>query len=73
MSHGVGGSAAVAALLISTAPMISAAEDTMEVTLRSRSKEGDVVEKPAAWDPKKTAIIICDMWDDHWWGSWPVR
>ena len=17
------------------------------------------------WDPKKTAIIICDMWDDH--------
>ncbi len=18
------------------------------------------------WDPKKTAIIVCDMWDDHW-------
>ncbi|MEA3209419.1 MAG: hypothetical protein QOE70_2476 [Chthoniobacter sp.] len=24
------------------------------------------VEKPAAWDPRKTALIICDMWDDHW-------
>ena len=18
------------------------------------------------WDPKKTAVIVCDMWDDHW-------
>jgi nicotinamidase-related amidase len=25
-----------------------------------------VWEKPATWDPKKTALIICDMWDDHW-------
>lgn len=24
------------------------------------------VEKKTSWDPKKTAIIICDMWDDHW-------
>src|SRR4051812_12565831 len=22
--------------------------------------------KPAQWDPAKTAIIICDMWDKHW-------
>lgn len=21
---------------------------------------------PLAWEPKKTAVIICDMWDDHW-------
>lgn len=21
---------------------------------------------PTEWDPKKTAIIICDMWDKHW-------
>lgn len=20
----------------------------------------------AAWDPKKTAVVICDMWDKHW-------
>ncbi|MCA1686239.1 MAG: ThuA domain-containing protein [Planctomycetia bacterium] len=24
-----------------------------------------VVEQPAEWDPKKTAIIVCDMWDLH--------
>ena len=24
------------------------------------------VEKPATWDASKTALIICDMWDDHW-------
>jgi len=25
-----------------------------------------VVEKTVAWEPTKTALIICDMWDDHW-------
>jgi nicotinamidase-related amidase len=25
-----------------------------------------VAEKLTTWDPKKTALIICDMWDDHW-------
>ncbi len=25
-----------------------------------------VVEVERTWDPKKTALIICDMWDDHW-------
>ena len=24
-----------------------------------------VREKQTAWDPRKTAIIICDMWDRH--------
>src|SRR5262249_18103473 len=45
-------------------------KEPLKLTLRSRTKgEGDrftVVEKKADWDPKKTAIIICDMWDDHW-------
>jgi nicotinamidase-related amidase len=41
--------------------------DPLQLTLQSRPKEGNgVVEKPAAWEPKKTAIIVCDMWDDHW-------
>ncbi|MBI2950216.1 MAG: ThuA domain-containing protein [Verrucomicrobia bacterium] len=26
----------------------------------------DAVEKTLRWDPKKTAIIVCDMWDQHW-------
>jgi nicotinamidase-related amidase len=30
-------------------------------------------EKKADWDPKKTAIIVCDMWDDHWCKSAAAR
>jgi nicotinamidase-related amidase len=45
-------------------------KEHLRLTLRSRTKgEGDkftAVEKKAEWDPKKTALIICDMWDDHW-------
>src|SRR2546425_8612724 len=25
-----------------------------------------VTEKTVEWDPKKTAIVICDMWNLHW-------
>ncbi|MBC8001057.1 MAG: ThuA domain-containing protein, partial [Opitutaceae bacterium] len=25
-----------------------------------------VIEKPVAWDPARTAIVVCDMWDKHW-------
>jgi putative membrane-bound dehydrogenase-like protein len=35
--------------------------------LTARSRQGDeVTEKPLTWDPSKTAVIICDMWDQHW-------
>ena len=41
--------------------------EPLQLTLRSRPKTGDAIqEKAAAWEPKKTAIIVCDMWDDHW-------
>jgi len=41
--------------------------EPLTLHLRSRSKTGkEVTETSAAWDPAKTAIIICDMWDDHW-------
>ncbi len=41
--------------------------EPLSLTLRSRAKsDGTIVEKTAQWDPKKTAIIVCDMWDDHW-------
>ena len=26
----------------------------------------EVVEKTVEWEAKKTAIVICDMWDQHW-------
>jgi nicotinamidase-related amidase len=25
-----------------------------------------VTAKTVKWEPKKTALVICDMWDDHW-------
>jgi nicotinamidase-related amidase len=37
-----------------------------EFVLQARSrKEGVVSESTIRWDAKKTAVIICDMWDDH--------
>jgi nicotinamidase-related amidase len=53
-------------------PQKACADDApLRLTLRSRvksqGKDGfEIVEKQASWDPKKTVIIICDMWDDHW-------
>ncbi len=48
----------------------SAADGPLRLHLRSRqeSKPGVFVsvEKSAEWDPKQTALILCDMWDDHW-------
>src|SRR6188508_1531090 len=43
-----------------------------KLTLHTRSLVDDgkggrrAVDKSVEWDPKKTALIICDMWDDHW-------
>jgi putative heme-binding domain-containing protein len=43
-----------------------------ELTLHTRKQvaqgEGKfaVEEKTATWDAKKTAIVICDMWNQHW-------
>src|SRR5438067_3710502 len=53
-------------------PFLTAAgeKEPLNLNLRSRVKgDGDkytVAEKKTDWDPKKTAIVICDMWDDHW-------
>jgi len=48
---------------------LSAAE-ALKLTLRSQPKQPDgtfaPLEKPVQWDAKKTALIVCDMWDDHW-------
>jgi nicotinamidase-related amidase len=51
-------------LLTMTAPLSA---DPLRLTLRSRDKAtGTAVETTDAWDPSRTAIIVCDMWDDHW-------
>src|SRR5213082_3249386 len=46
------------------------ADDSLHLTLRSRQSSGSgnftLNEKKVEWNSKKTALIICDMWDDHW-------
>ena len=32
----------------------------------SREKSAQVQEKALRWNPAQTAIIICDMWNQHW-------
>src|SRR5687768_9375803 len=48
----------------------AAAEASLRLTLRSRIEgergETSAAEKKVAWEPKRTALIVCDMWDDHW-------
>ena len=41
----------------------------LELELRSRPKDEPGAEpktEDVKWVPEKTALIICDMWDDHW-------
>ncbi len=62
--------AAVGSVVLFTPPA-SSDDGALALSLRSRSKgKGDsgyiAVEKKVSWAPKKTALIICDMWDDHW-------
>ena len=46
----------------------AAESEPLRLALRTRdaSPPAGPIEKNAAWDPRKTALIICDMWDDHW-------
>jgi len=45
---------------------------TLQLNVRYRipkdeaSTEFQVVEETREWLPERTALIICDMWDDHW-------
>ncbi|MBI4663589.1 MAG: cysteine hydrolase family protein [Verrucomicrobia bacterium] len=50
----------------------TASRKKLNLKLRHRleTREGSgqyrVVEKNTKWDPSETALIICDMWDQHW-------
>lgn len=59
-----------AALLLAALPSLASAGDgPFTLHMRSRSEadgERKVVETVAEWEPSKTAIIVCDMWDRHW-------
>jgi nicotinamidase-related amidase len=47
-------------------PSAPSGKDMFEIHLRSRSTSGEASTATVQWDPKTTAFIICDMWDDHW-------
>jgi nicotinamidase-related amidase/type 1 glutamine amidotransferase len=57
-------------VFLSTLRPVAAAD--LELTARYRvpnpaeSGRFEVQEKRLLWDPKRTALIICDMWDNHW-------
>jgi nicotinamidase-related amidase len=58
---------------LSLAPMqLRAADSSLVLNLRSRAASKtdtnrfDATEKRVTWDAKKTALVVCDMWDDHW-------
>ena len=60
-------------------PSILAGAETLELHSRFRQPvaEGSdayaLVAQTVNWDAKKTAIIICDMWDRHWCKSATAR
>jgi hypothetical protein len=60
--------AAIVSLLFA---MAGAAAEPFKLTTRSRvetskgSGQWQNVEKTAEWDPARTAVVICDMWDKH--------
>src|SRR5256885_13157747 len=65
--------AAVCCVILALTCNLQSDDGLVHLTLRSRAKARaaagggyGVVERKVAWDPKKTVIIICDMWDDHW-------
>ena len=43
----------------------SADDTTISWQLQSRSTDGKPALTTANWDPKKSAVIVCDMWDLH--------
>ena len=42
-----------------------AADTPLQLHLQTRTAD-TVHQETVRWDPKQTALIICDMWDDHW-------
>ena len=53
--------------LLSTAFAAQAIPQTPSLHLRARSrKAGVAVTETLVWKPRETAIIICDMWDNHY-------
>lgn len=60
-------------LMLSTFTSLTMLQNEPSLTLKLRSRAaapGQPSVQPSesriTWNPKKTAIIVCDMWDQHW-------
>jgi nicotinamidase-related amidase/type 1 glutamine amidotransferase len=57
--------------LLAVTPILSAADPlVLHTRTRVETSPGSgrfhTIVRPESWDPAKTAIVICDMWDRHW-------
>src|SRR5688572_12554323 len=52
-------------ILVSLLPAWCFASEVLKLETRAR-KDGQVRQSMVDIDPRGTAIIICDMWDQHW-------
>ncbi len=68
----------LAAMFVSTVAGLAAAdtppENNLELYTRSRAGTNgsdplELVYKSVEWDARKTAVVVCDMWDKHWCSS----
>jgi nicotinamidase-related amidase len=69
------GAAALPASLL-LVPILLADEAPLTLHLRMRTRPVGTIkvgETAVTWTPSKTAIIVCDMWDNHWCKSAAVR
>jgi len=64
---------AILSMFLAMTAMAAAQTETLNLNLRTRARTGNgpeatypIGQKKVAWEAKKTALIICDMWDRHW-------
>src|SRR5205823_10463127 len=70
--------AVAAALCLTPATPAADPDAPLVLTLRSRAAApgqppATPTERTVSWDPKATAIVVCDMWDQHWCKSAAAR
>jgi nicotinamidase-related amidase len=62
---GVTTALALALMLALASQVFAQAAGNWTVNLRDRNKKGEVKNIAEKWNPKETAIIVCDMWAFH--------
>ena len=64
----------VVPIIASLAPAEIPEANTLSLYMRNRaqvenSDQFDLAYNSTEWDARKTAIVVCDMWDEHWCSS----